>query len=112
MSSRERLFSEAEEEADWERGDGRVNRGGAAEEDDEDEAAAVETPLTALVDAGAVGSDNDGRVLVAVDVEAELEAEPVRRWGLKGLGVEEAEDEEFDGPLVLGGAGELRADPP
>jgi len=108
ISSRERLFSEEETDADWERGDGRVRRGGAA--DDDEEAVGAAMPLTVLLDeeVAVVGRDSDGRVLVAVEVEAKLDAEPVRRWGcLKGLGVEV---EEEDGALVVG-AGELRADP-
>jgi len=97
MSSRERLFSEAE--ADWESGEGRTSRGAGAAADDEGGLLDAEVEVVAVV-----GKEGDGRILVAVDVEAELDAEPVRMCGCrKGLGIE-------GGKGVLVGIGELRAE--
>jgi len=76
MSSRERLFSDAE--ADWDSGEGRTSRGAgaAAAADEEAELLDAEVDVVAVV-----GKEGDGRMLVAVEVEAALDAEPVRMWG-------------------------------
>ena len=71
ISSRERLFSEAE--ADWESGEGRASRGPGAAADEEAELLDAEVEVV-----GVVGNERDGRILVAVEAEAELDAEPVR----------------------------------
>ena len=102
MSSRERLFSEADE-ADWESGEGRTRRGAGAAADDGGVVLDAEVDVVAVV-----GKEGEGRILVAVDVEAELDAEPVRMWGCRrGLGVVEE-----DGKGELVGIGELRAEEP
>lgn len=75
MSSRERLFSEAE--ADWDSGEGRVSRGAdVAVADEEAELLDAEVDVVAVV-----GKEGDGRILAAVEAEAALDAEPVRIWG-------------------------------